>query len=176
MSKKSLSIIVGIIILIAGVMFVKHQFGNHNNHSSAQGSVVEKHAINWTPSTRSALIKEMHSINQNYQELVSNLSQGAWNKVIENAHNIHSAFILKQELSEEDMADLHRILPERFIEMDSKFHDHALKLAMAAQANDGELASMYLGKMAEGCVSCHQIYAKDRFEGFSSHEEAKHEH
>ena len=47
---------------------------------------------------------------------------------------------------------------------------------MAAQANDGELASMYLGKMAEGCVSCHQIYAKDRFEGFSNLSETTHEH
>jgi len=176
MSKKSISIIVGIIILIAGTMIVKHQYGNHNNHSSAQGNQAEAFAIDWTPSIKSALIKEMHSINKNYQDLVSNLAQGNWNKVIENSHNIHSAFILKQELSEEDMADLHRILPERFIEMDSKFHDHALKLAMAAQANDGELASMYSGKMMEGCVSCHQIYAKERFEGFSTHEEAKHEH
>jgi len=96
--------------------------------------------------------------------------------VIENSHNIHSAFILKQELSEEDMADLHRILPERFIEMGPKFHDHALKLAMAAKSKDGELASMYLGKMMEGCVSCHQVYAKDRFEGYSIETETTHEH
>ncbi len=68
---------------------------------------------------------------------------------------------MKQELSEEDMADLHRILPERFIEMDSKFHDHALKLAMAAKAKDAELASIYSGKMMEG---------------LSTHEEAIHEH
>ncbi len=176
MSKKTISIIAGIAILIIGAMFIKHQFGSHNSHDSAQESMNEKHVIHWTQSTKSALIKEMHSINQNYQALVSNLAQGNWNDVIENSHNIHSAFILKQELSEEDMAELHRILPERFIEMDSKFHDHALKLAMAAQAKDGELASMYLGKMAEGCVSCHQVYAKGRFEGFSTHEESVHEH
>jgi hypothetical protein len=176
MSKKSIIIIAGIIVLVVGSMMVKYHFGNHNNRGETQGITREAHAINWTPSTRNALIKEMHSINENYQELVSNLSQGEWKKVIENSHNIHSAFILKQELSEEDMADLHRILPTRFIEMDSQFHDHALKLAMAAKANDGELASMYLGKMMEGCVSCHQIYGKDRFEGFSTNEEAIHEH
>ncbi|MBT3478880.1 MAG: hypothetical protein HOA15_03465 [Candidatus Marinimicrobia bacterium] len=28
----------------------------------------------------------------------------------------------------------------------------------------------------EGCVSCHQVYAKDRFDGFSTYEEAAHEH
>lgn len=39
---------------------------------------------------------------------------------------------------------------------------------MAAQAKDGELSSIYSWKMMEGCVSCHQVYAKDRFEGFSS--------
>jgi hypothetical protein len=176
MNKKSIIIISGIIPLVVGLMMVKHHYGDHDNHGSQIGVKSEIHAIDWTPSTRNALIKEMHSINKNYQELVSNLSQGKWKKVIENSHNIHSAFILKQELSEEDMADLHLILPERFIEMDSKFHDHALKLAMAAKAKDGELASIYSGKMMDGCVSCHQVYAKDRFEGFSTHEEATHEH
>ena len=47
---------------------------------------------------------------------------------------------------------------------------------MAAQGKDGELASMYSGKMMEGCVSCHQVYAKDRFEGFSCKTETTHEH
>ena len=180
MNKKTIIIIVGIIILIIGSVMVKHHFSNHDKHEMSQEMNHEnnedKTAIQWTPSTRSALIKEMNSINQNYQSLVSNLAQGEWGKVVENSHNIHSAFILKQELSEEDMADLHRILPERFIEMDSKFHDHALKLAMAAKSKDGELASMYLGKMMEGCVSCHQVYAKDRFEGYSIETETTHEH
>ncbi|MBT3180863.1 MAG: cytochrome c [Candidatus Marinimicrobia bacterium] len=176
MNKKSIIIISGIILLVVGLIMAKHHYGDHDDHGSRIGEKSEVRAIDWTPSTRNALMEEMRSINKNYQELVSNLSQGEWKKVIENSHNIHSAFILKQELSEEDMADLHRILPERFIEIDSKFHDHALKLAMAAKAQDGELASMYLGKMMEGCLSCHQVYAKDRFEGFSSQEEAIHEH
>ena len=30
--------------------------------------------------------------------------------------------------------------------------------------------------VTDGCVSCHQVYLKDRFEGFSSQEEATHEH
>lgn len=166
----------GIIVLIVGGIIVKHHYSNHDNHEIAGNKKGESQAIQWTPSIRSALINEMHSINENYQELVSNLSQGEWNKVIENSHNIHSAFILKQELSEEDMADLHRILPEQFLELDSKFHDHALKLAMAAKAKDAELASMYSGRMMEGCVNCHQVYAKNRFEGFSPQEEAVHEH
>lgn len=104
MSKKSFSIIAGIAILIVGAIFVKHQYGNYNSHGSSQERINEKHVIHWTPSTKSALIKEMHSINQNYQALVPNLSQGNWAEVIENSHNIHSDFILKQELSEDDMA------------------------------------------------------------------------
>lgn len=43
----------------------------------------------------------------------------------------------------QDLADLHRMLLKRIIEMVSKFHDHALKLAMVAQAKNSELASMY---------------------------------
>ena len=176
MNKKTITIIVGIIFLFIGSILVKQNYGEHKSHNSKQVGKTDKYAIQWTPSIQSALRKEMHSITKNYQELVSNLAQGEWNKVVENSHNIHSAFILKQELSEEDMDDLYRILPERFIEMDSKFHDHALKLAMAAQAKDGELASMYSGKMMEGCVSCHQVYAKDRFEGYSIETETTHEH
>ena len=175
MNKKIL-IIVGIVSMLVGGMMVKHHFSNHDNHEITENIKVESPVIQWTPSTKSALVKEMYSINKNYQELVSNLAQGDWAKVIENSHNIHSAFILKQELSEEDMADLHRILPERFIEMDSKFHVHELKLAIAAKEKDGELALIYSGKMMDGCVSCHQVFAKDRFEGFSSQEEATHEH
>lgn len=174
--KKLMTIIAGIIVMIFGSILAKHHFGNHIDHKARHENKEEMKAIDWTPATKRAMINEMISITENYQELVSNLAQGEWDKVIKNSHNIHSSFILKQELSEEDRHDLHRILPARFVEMDSKFHDDAIKLAMAAKKQDGELATFYSGKLMDGCVSCHQVYAKGRFEGFSNHAEAAHEH
>ena len=176
MNKKSITIIASTVIIIIVAIFIKHNFGNHNDQSSHQGIKENTHAIEWTPSTRSALIKEMHAITKNYQDLVSNLVQGDWEKVTEKSHAIYSSFILKQELSEEDMHDLHRILPERFLDMDLQFHNHAKKLAMAAKQHGGELAAFYSWKLMDGCVNCHEIYATDSFAGFSEQVETNYEH
>ncbi|MBT3848776.1 MAG: hypothetical protein HN927_00745 [Candidatus Marinimicrobia bacterium] len=112
--------------------------------------------------------------NEIYANLNANLSEieSIYDSLLV-AHPDHPEYLLYSGTARGLKA---RILLERFIEMDSKFHEHALKLAMAAKAKDGELASIYSGKMMDGCVSCHQVYAKDRFEGFSTHEEATHEH
>jgi len=74
------------------------------------------------------------------------------------------------------MHNLHRILPERVIDMDRPFHNHAKKLAGIDKQHDGALATFYSGKLMDGCVSCHQVYAKKRFPGFVEIGEVKHDH
>ncbi len=174
MSKKTAISIIATGIIILSVLLPNRQ--DHEDHSMHSEQMGKSQIIEWTPSIHSALVKEMQAITVNYQNLVSALAQGDWKIVAENSHAIYSSFILKQELSQEDMEDLHRILPERFIEMDAKFHDHAKKLAMAAKNHDPELAAIYSGKLMEGCVNCHQSYANKRFPGFAEEKKSEHSH
>ena len=142
--KKLFTIIIVMMIVIIGAFFMKHHWGNHEDHLAQHNSSEGDTAIiEWTPSIRSALQNEMKAITVNYQNLVTGITQGNWEDVVEQSHAIYSSFILKQELSEEDMQTLHRILPERFIEMDTQFHDQAKKLAMAAKQHDSKLVSCH---------------------------------
>jgi len=176
MNKKSITIITSMTIIIIVAVFLNKLVNTKDDQSSLLSSNENTHIIEWTPSTRSALIKEMVAITKNYQDLVSSLAQGDWEKVTKKSHAIYSSFILKQELSDEDMNDLHRILPERFIEMDQAFHNHAKNLAMAAKQHDGELAAFYSWKLMDGCVNCHKIYGNQRFPGLTDNNMGSHEH
>ncbi|NOZ08122.1 MAG: cytochrome c [FCB group bacterium] len=176
MSKKTIVSIIITAIIIISVVLPNQRSDDQDEHSMHINHTAKSHAIEWTPSTRNALVKEMQSITVNYQDLVSALAQGNWEKVVESSHAIYSSFILKQELSREDMEALHRILPDRFIEMDKQFHEQAQKLETAAQNHDPELAVIYSGKLLEGCVSCHQTYAHKRFPGLEKKKATVPEH
>ncbi len=167
--------IAAVTLTIGALLFGQHHPGDDARESDTLTG--ETQVIEWTPSTRNALIKEMQAITVNYQILVAGLAQGNWTEVVKQSHTIYSSFILKQELSEKDRQDLHRILPARFIELDSQFHIHAKKLALAAKQHDRELATFYAGQMLNGCVNCHRLYAQEHFPGLAEpEEEATHGH
>ncbi len=162
MKKLIITLFVGLI----SVLLVEMLWGQNGAHHETEPA----ETIAWTSSTRQALAKEMQAITINYQTLVAGLAQGDWEQVVKQSHAIYSSFILKQELSEKDRETLHRILPARFIEMDKRFHTHAKKLAMAAKQHDRELTTVYAGRLLEGCVNCHSLYARERFPGLAEME------
>ncbi len=129
-----------------------------------------------TPKLRGALVAEMAGLKGDIAELVVALAAGEWDKLARSAERIRDSYIMKQKLSAEEMAQLHRALPAEFLELDERFHRHAESLAHAAQRHDGELAVFYLSRMTEGCVNCHARYSTHVFKGLRPVAETAHNH
>jgi len=70
---------------------------------------------------------------------------------------------LKQNLTENQIKELHTVLPHGFIERDQRFHYLAGMLEHAAKSEKSELINFYFSEMNESCVSCHTAFATHRF-------------
>lgn len=123
-----------------------------------------------------ALAAEMAAIDAGISSLATSIARGDWPTVRSESQRIHDSFILKQELSEAELEELHRSLPAGFLALDARFHQHAKQLAHVAEEGDGELAVFYFAKLIEGCVDCHTTYAAEAFPGLASPSDRGHEH
>lgn len=144
-------------------------FGAHAQESNHQSPVLEL-----SPPLRTALIEEMQQVDANMQRIVTSLARGDWSSLVECSKNIKGSFILEQNLSAEQRAELHAALPEEFLALDARFHETAGRLAVAAGRSDAELAAFYTYKLAESCVYCHEQYAPHRFPGFEAEKPKDH--
>lgn len=112
-----------------------------------------------------ALRREMLALEPAMGELSSHLARGSRDEAAATAMRIHDSFILKQELSEEQLHTLVSSLPEGFVHRDRAFHQGAAKLAHAAEAGEMAEAARLYGEMATACVACHAEHASSRFPG-----------
>ena len=119
-----------------------------------------------SPRLRGVLVAEMVGLRTGVAELAMSLTAGEWAKAAEEARRMHESYIMEQQLSPEEMEELHHALPEGFVVLDERLHRHAEALAHAADAADAELALFYFGKITEGCVACHASYATHVLPGF----------
>jgi hypothetical protein len=92
------------------------------------------------------------------------------------AAQMESSYVLKQNLNESQMHELHAKLPAAFIEQDQQFHYLAGMLEHVAKAGKTELVGFYIAKMGEACVACHTAYATSRFPELSRKKQAEHDH
>lgn len=127
-----------------------------------------------SPELRAAFIAEMQHLDTGLQRALSAVARADWAVVEHTAHEIRGSFILEQQLSAEQLAELHRVLPDAFLALDREFHGHAERLALAAKRADAELAAFYTYQLINGCVTCHGQYARHRFPGLAPAPEAEH--
>jgi hypothetical protein len=127
-----------------------------------------------SPELRAAFIAEMQSLDTGLQGAVSAIARADWAAVERIARAIKGTFILEQRLGPEQLNELHRVLPEHFLELDRQFHAQSERLAHAAKAADGELTAFYAYKLTEACVSCHAQYARHRFQAVTPPPDAHH--
>lgn len=118
------------------------------------------------PKLRGALVTEMSGVRQGVSEIAASLGSGDWEMVARRADRIRDSYLLKQALTNAELATLERNLPRDFLERDASFHARADGLARAARAKDYELAVFYFSRMLEGCYGCHTRYAADALSGF----------
>ena len=121
-----------------------------------------------SPELRAAFIAEMQNLDSSLQGAVSAVARADWAAAERAAHTIKGSFILEQQLSPNQLAELHRVLPAGFVALDRAFHEQAERLALAAKAADAQLAAFSTYKLTEACISCHAQYAQHRFPGLSA--------
>jgi len=114
------------------------------------------------------LRQEMREIEAGMSKMIPALSSGDWEGLAAIAGKVRDSFILKRKLTPRQLRTLHEALPPDFIRRDHRFHETAGKLARAAGRHDAELASFYLYRLHDQCVSCHAGYASERFPGLAS--------
>jgi hypothetical protein len=130
--------------------------------------------VQLSPSLLALLNQEMGLIQQGTMEMVPAIAAGEWDKLSTIGQKIKESFILKQKLTEAQKEELHRVLPQQFIEMDMDFHKSAGMLAHAAEMKNADVVNFYFYKMNAACVSCHGKFAAERFPGLAKGGEEKH--
>ncbi len=120
-----------------------------------------------TPKLQDLLRKEMLSVNEASQEILTAMVTGDNKRVSILAQQIHDSFILRQSMTPKDKVDLMAAVPEDFVKMDKGFHKIAAELAQAARVKNRPLQQEHFGQMINACVVCHSTYATNRFPKFT---------
>ena len=140
---------------------------DHTSHHRAPGETAPAELV-LPEYLREKLVVEMWAISEGMGLLLTHLAMGDADSAASVAGKIRDTFILKQELSQEELKELISLLPEGFITMDRAFHSTAGKLSTAAASGDFTSAIEHFTTMSEACVSCHASYAAQRFPNLRS--------
>ena len=139
----------------------RHTFGN-----------TDSGITDLSPELRNLLSQEMRHLQKGMTEILPLYVSGRWAEIAPIASKIENSYVLKQNLSKEQIHELHSKLPSGFIELDQKFHYLSGMLEHAAKMEKPELVGFYFSKMSNTCVSCHTSYAIHRFPQLSPNTKA----
>jgi hypothetical protein len=178
LKQKSLIFAVILFCLPKSVLAANHEHHEHNakpasdraHHMESQIS----QRVQLSPDLLVLINQEMALIQQGIMDMVPAIAAGEWVKVSTLGQKIKESFILKQKLTDAQKEELHRVLPQQFIEMDMDFHKSAGMLAHAAEMKNADVVNFYFYKMNAACVSCHGKYAAERFPGLAKGGEEGH--
>lgn len=120
-----------------------------------------------TPKLRDLLRREMVSINDASQQILTSIVAGDDAGVAKLAQQIHDSFILRQSMTPDDKKNLMAAVPEGFVQQDRAFHGIAAELAQAARSKDRPQQQEQFSRMVKACSACHDEYAQDRFPYFA---------
>lgn len=147
-------------VLLLGVTRKSTAQHDHSTHARSDQAPT---ALVLPEHLRTILTAEMRLLASGMGALLVDLSKGETDRATSVARQIRDSFILKQQLSPEELGDLVSLLPDGFIAIDKSFHADADEIVKAASAGDFALAIRHYASMSQACVSCHTTYASDRF-------------
>ena len=124
-----------------------------------------------SPEVRSLLGKEMVAIQNGMMSVLGAYASGNFEEIATVAGQIKNSYILKQDMSRQQMHELHEKLPKSFIHLDQRFHEYAGLLEKAAISNNDELIGFYFSKLVDSCSGCHSQHAKHKFPAFKKQDE-----
>ena len=142
---------------------------SHEQHGNSPGVEALTHDL------RDLLSEEMQALESGMMSIIPAYNSGDWSEIESTAKKMNNSYIMKQNLNESQIKELHAVLPRAFIERDQRFHYLAGMLEHAAKNKKPELINFYFSEMNESCVSCHTAFATHRFPALSS-KEKKEEH
>ncbi len=163
------------IILFTLVMISSLSYGeNSQNHETKK---VNSGIESLSPELRDLLQKEMAALQHGMMSIIPAYISGNWGEIEHIAHKMERSYILKKNLTEEQVKELHDSLPESFIKQDQYFHYLSGMLNHAAKNKKAELVGFYFSKLGESCVNCHRQFATHKFPAFTAEtSQLKHEH
>ena len=126
-----------------------------------------------SPELQQLFSKEMVQLEQGMHEIMTAYISGQWHDIASIAKEMENSYVLTKNLSRDQMHELHTKLPEKFLALDGKFHYYAGMLSHASEMNKVELIGFYYSKMSETCVSCHSLYATDKFSSFKPEQKSE---
>lgn len=156
----------------------QHEHQAHQPQKEHQGQEGQKEAKGveaLSQDLRNLLIQEMQALQIGMMSIIPAYVSGNWDEIASTAKKMNNSYILKQNLTESQMHELHSVLPESFIEKDQRFHYLAGMLEHAAKNKKPELINFYFSEMNESCVGCHTQFATHKFPALLP-EEKKQEH
>jgi hypothetical protein len=160
-----------LLTILLPVMSYGEEKINHNEQKKATG--VES----LYPELSDLLSQEMVALQDGMMSIIPAYSSGNWDEIASTAEKMNKSYIMKQNLTEGQIKELHAVLPSAFIEKDQRFHYLAGMLEHVAKERKVELINFYFSEMNESCVSCHTKFATNRFPALLPREDKeKHNH
>ena len=167
---KSVLILFTTVLFSLPLLAVAASHGDHGKPETDHGHLAKPEmatGAQLSPALMTLLNQEMALIQKGMMDLIPLIAAGEWDDAAAIGKQIKASFILKQKLTAAQKEELHRILPELFVEMDQDFHKFAGMLAHAAEMKNADVVNFYFYKMTAACVSCHGKFAATRFPGLS---------
>lgn len=171
---KSFHQIMGIIATFWLITSTVSYAGDHHSekHShlqdthSKEGHAENKHSSPveaLSPKLRDLLAKEMQALQQGMMEIIPAYAAGDWEAIEDISYKMEHSYILKQNLTNEQVQELHHLLPESFLRLDQEFHYLAGMLNHAAKVEKSELVGFYFSELSHSCINCHSQHATHKF-------------
>jgi len=161
-------------ITLLAILLPTMSFGEdklkHEVHENASGVEMLSHDL------RDLLAKEMQALQSGMMSIIPAYIAGNWGEIETTAEKMKSSYILKQSLTENQMKELHSVLPEEFVKKDQRFHYLAGMLEHAAKNEKAELINFYFSEMNESCVDCHTTFATHKFPALMAAKDGVHKH
>jgi len=151
-----------------GVDKLNHE--EHEKHEKTSEVEMLSHGL------RNLLSKEMQALQSGMMSIIPAYISGNWNEIETTAEKMKSSYILKQRLTQEQIKELHSVLPHDFVKKDQEFHYLAGMLVHAAKSKKPELINFYFSKMNESCISCHTAFATHKFPALAPTKKGEHTH
>ncbi len=125
---------------------------------------------------RGLLSQEMQALQSGMMSIIPAYISGNWGEIETTAGKMKDSYLLKQNLTESQLKELHSVLPKAFIEQDQRFHYLAGMLEHAAKTKKAELINFYFSELNESCVNCHAVFATHKFPALSVKQKSEHAH
>ena len=162
-------------IALLAALITTMSYGEDKHNQERNEIVVGVEAL--SRDLRDLLSQEMLALEKGMMSIIPAYNSGNWGKIEIIGGKIKNSYILKQNLTEKQVKELHSTLPHAFIEKDQRFHYLSGMLEHAAENKKEELINFYFSEMNESCLGCHSVFATHRFPDLLPIEkEAEHSH